>query len=74
MTEIVAERAPIVDIQLDIGTAGHPVALWARVTARAVQELALTPGREVFALVKTVALDRTSYGRFDLGPGEDDPM
>jgi molybdate transport system ATP-binding protein len=74
VTEIAPERSPIVDIQLDIGTAGHPVALWARVTARAVQELALTPGREVFALVKTVALDRASYGRFDLAPGEDDPM
>jgi molybdate transport system ATP-binding protein len=72
--EVAADRAPIVDIRLDIGTGGHPVALWARVTARAVQELALTPGREVFALVKTVALDRASYGRYDPAPGEDDDV
>jgi molybdate transport system ATP-binding protein len=72
IAEIAAERAPIVDIKLDIGTAAQPVALWARVTARAVQELSLVPGREVFALVKTVALDRASYGRYDPAPGEDD--
>jgi len=72
VTEIAADRAPIVDIKLDIGTAEQPVALWARVTARAVQELQLAPGRAVFALVKTVALDRASYGRYDPAPGEDD--
>ena len=33
---------------------------------------ALAPGREVFALVKTVALGRNSYGRYDPAPGEDD--
>ena len=68
------ERAPIVDVRLDIGTPAQPVALWARVTARAAHELGLTPGREVFALVKTVALDRASYGRYDPAPGEDDPL
>jgi molybdate transport system ATP-binding protein len=74
IAEIAAERAPIVDIKLDIGTAAQPVALWARVTARAVQELSLVPGRQVFALVKTVALDRASYGRYDPAPGEDDDV
>jgi molybdate transport system ATP-binding protein len=74
VTEIAPERAPIVDVRLDIGTPAQPVALWARVTARAAQELGLTPGREVFALVKTVALDRASYGRYDPAPGEDDPL
>ncbi|HKW55093.1 MAG TPA: molybdenum ABC transporter ATP-binding protein [Stellaceae bacterium] len=72
VTEVAPERAPIVDIRLDIGTPGQSVALWARVTARAVQELGLQPGREVFALVKTVALGRASYGRYDPAPGEDD--
>jgi molybdate transport system ATP-binding protein len=70
--EIAPERAPIVDVRLDIGTPAQPVALWARVTARAAHELGLTPGREVFALVKTVALDRAMYGRYDPAPGEDD--
>jgi molybdate transport system ATP-binding protein len=74
VTEIAPERAPIVDVRLDIGTPAQPVALWARVTARAAQELGLTPGREVFALVKTVALDRASYGRYDPASGEDDPL
>jgi len=74
VTEVAPERAPIVDIRLDIGTPAQPVALWARVTARAAHELGLTPGREVFALVKTVALDRASYGRYDPAPGEDDPL
>jgi molybdate transport system ATP-binding protein len=70
--EIAPERAPIVDVRLDIGTPAQPVALWARVTARAAHELGLAPGREVFALVKTVALDRAMYGRYDPAPGEDD--
>jgi molybdate transport system ATP-binding protein len=74
VTEIAPERAPIVDVRLDIGTPAQPVALWARVTARAAHELGLTPGREVFALVKTVALDRASYARYDPAPGEDDAM
>ena len=74
VTEVAPERAPIVDVRLDIGTPAQPVALWARVTARAAHELGLTPGREVFALVKTVALDRASYGRYDPAPGEDDPL
>jgi len=74
VTEIAPERVPIVDVRLDIGTPAQPVALWARVTARAAHELGLAPGREVFALVKTVALDRASYGRYDPAPGEDDPL
>ena len=72
VSEIAPERAPIVDVRLDIGSPGQSVTLWARVTARAVQELGLAPGREVFALVKTVALGRSSYGRYDPAPGEDD--
>ena len=40
--EIAPERAPIVDVRLDIGTPAQPVALWARVTARAAHELCET--------------------------------
>ena len=65
VTEIAPDRGPLVDVRLDIGKPQQPVALWARVTQRSVQELELAPGREVFALLKTVALDRTSLGRFD---------
>jgi len=43
------------------------------IRAFAAQELGLAPGREVYALVKTVALDRGSYGRYDAtGPGRDE--
>jgi molybdate transport system ATP-binding protein len=59
-----AENGNVVDVRLDIGTAGHPVALWSRVTTRAARELALKTGVPVFALIKTVALDRSGYGRF----------
>jgi molybdate transport system ATP-binding protein len=70
IVEIAPDRGPLVDVRLDIGTPEHPVALWARVTQRAAQDLGLTVGREVFALLKTVALDRASYGRYDPAAGE----
>jgi molybdate transport system ATP-binding protein len=38
-------------------------ALLAHVTRRAIDALGLVPGRPVYALVKTVALDRHSLGR-----------
>ena len=44
--------------------------LIARVTRRSVDQLALAPGREVWALIKTVALDRRSLG---LPPGSTEP-
>lgn len=46
--------------------------LLARVTRRSGESLALAPGRPVFALIKTVAIDRRSLGRPDAGGGEDD--
>jgi molybdate transport system ATP-binding protein len=65
--EIAPEHGPNVDVLLDIGTEGHPVRLWARITRRALVELALTPGARVHALVKTVALDRGSFARHEPG-------
>jgi molybdate transport system ATP-binding protein len=46
-------EGPYVDVELD---AGAP--LWARVTARSVHDLSLAIGRDVFALVKAVSIDR----------------
>jgi molybdate transport system ATP-binding protein len=66
IVELAPDRAPAIDVRLDIGTAEQPVALWSRVTARAARELGLEVGRHVYALVKTVALDRRSLGH----PGE----
>jgi molybdate transport system ATP-binding protein len=65
VTEIAPDRGPLVDVRLDIGRPEQPVALWARITQRSMQELDLAVGREVFALLKTVAVDRTSLGRYD---------
>lgn len=53
------EARPQVDVRLDLRGA----ALWARVTRRAVEELALHPGKPVYALIKTSAIDRFSLGR-----------
>jgi molybdate transport system ATP-binding protein len=48
-----------VDVRVDIGGG-----LWARVTRRSARELDLKPDQEVFALIKSVAIDRgTGAGR-----------
>ncbi len=49
-------EAGIVDLRLDCG--GE--ALLARITRLSLETLALTPGTPVFAVLKTVALDRRS--------------
>ena len=68
--EIAPDRDARVDLKLDIGTPQEPVALWARVTHRAAQELGLAVGQPIFALLKTVALDRASLGRHEPQPGD----
>ncbi len=65
IVEIAPDEGALVDIRLDIGRPEQPVALWARITQRAARELNLAVGSEVFALLKTVALDRSSLGRYD---------
>jgi molybdate transport system ATP-binding protein len=57
--DIGAEDGPLVDLRLDAGGA----ALWARVTRRSLDDLGLAPGTAVYALIKTVAIDRYSLGR-----------
>ena len=54
VAEISAEPGPVVDLALD---AGGEV-LVARITRAALHELDLVPGREVTALLKTVAVER----------------
>ncbi len=49
-------EAPNVDVELLAGT----TSLLARVTGRSVHDLSLVPGREVFALVKAISVDRQS--------------
>ena len=57
VTEISTDEGAQVDVRLDIGAP-----LIARITRKSVNELRLVPGKEVFALVKAVAIDRRSMG------------
>jgi molybdate transport system ATP-binding protein len=52
------EEGPSLDVQLDL--AGTP--LIARITRKSAAELGLRPGLPVFALIKSVSIDRRSVG------------
>ncbi len=57
VTELRPAMASQTDVLVDVGSR-----LWARVTRRSVDELGLEPGKEVYALVKSVALDHYAGG------------
>ena len=65
--EIGAQDGPVVDIRLAI-EGGH---LLARLTRRSIVELGLTPGRPVFAVIKSVALDRHGVTGAPRAPHDD---
>ncbi len=48
---------PFVEVLVDVGPAGSPALLRARITRAAATELGLGPGRAVYALLKTVSFD-----------------
>lgn len=54
-----SETGPQIDLRLDAGGA----AVWARITKRALMTLKLEPGREIYAMIKAIAVDRHSLGR-----------
>jgi len=54
-----AERSGGVDVSIAVGG----MMLRSRVTRRAMHQLALAPGLEVYALIKAVSLDRSGAGR-----------
>jgi molybdate transport system ATP-binding protein len=56
--EVGAEEGPSLDVRLDLG--GTP--LIARITRKSAAELGLRPGLPVFALIKSVSIDRRSVG------------
>jgi molybdate transport system ATP-binding protein len=56
--EVTDEYGAIVDVTVAVGG----TQLVARVTRKAVEDLGLTPGKPVHALVKAVAIDRRSVG------------
>ena len=57
-----------VDVQLRVGNER----LLARVTRRSGETLGLVPEREVFAVIKTVAIDRRSLSRWGSAAGQSD--
>ncbi len=57
IAEMIPSGAAAMDLQLDVG-----VKLRARITARSAHELGLAPGTEIYALIKSVAIDRHSLG------------
>jgi len=59
-------------VPVGIGGAGRPVPLWARITRRSTHELALKVGNPVYALVKSVALERRSFSLYDPSAPRDD--
>ncbi|MDY0885017.1 molybdenum ABC transporter ATP-binding protein [Dongia soli] len=52
VSQIVASDGPFVDVQVDIGSP-----IWARITRKSLQELNLSVGDNVIALVKSAAAD-----------------
>jgi molybdate transport system ATP-binding protein len=59
VAEVGPSTGPIVDVRLDLNGA----LLLARVTRMTVDRLGLKPGLSVFAIIKSIALDRRSVGR-----------
>lgn len=55
--ELGEDDGPQIDVMLDVGSR-----LWARVTRKSMHELGLAPGKEVYALIKAIAVDRQSVG------------
>src|SRR5690606_17702974 len=51
------ESGTQIDIRVDIG-----VPLWVRITRRALHDLGLRIGSELFALIKSTSIDRHSLG------------
>jgi len=57
VAEIGPAEGPIVEMRLDC--AGEP--LIARLTRRSVEALGLTPGRQVYAVIKSIAFDHHAF-------------
>ena len=58
VVEIAAEAGPQAHVLIDVGSP-----LWARIMKRSIDDLALAPGKPVYALLKAVAVDQRSLGR-----------
>ncbi len=58
IAEVGGDGGPVIDIRLALGDGF----ILARVTRRSIAELGLTVGRDVFVVVKSVAVDRPGFG------------
>ena len=67
VAEIGEAEGASVEMRLDCG--GE--ALIARLTKRSVETLGLVPGRQVYAVIKSIAFDHQAFGRGALNPGAD---
>jgi molybdate transport system ATP-binding protein len=70
VAEFGAADGPVVDLRLAIDGGAH---LLARLTRRSIAELQLAPGRAVYAVIKSVAIDRHSVSGAMPEPLEDPP-
>lgn len=57
ITEIGKGSGDLIDVLIDVGAP-----IWARVSRSSISRLKLTHGKEVFAMIKAVAIDRFSLG------------
>lgn len=55
-------RRPVVDVQINIGSAKKPVHVWAQITRLAAERLSLQTGMPAYALIKAVSLDKERVG------------
>jgi molybdate transport system ATP-binding protein len=58
VVQIAAEAGPQAHVLIDIGSP-----LWARIMKRSIDDLGLSPGKPIYALIKAVAVDQRSLGR-----------
>ncbi|MGH6940257.1 molybdenum ABC transporter ATP-binding protein [Hypericibacter sp.] len=65
VTALQDDGRPIGEVTIAVGEGR----IQARITRRSMTELRLAPGREVFAIVKTVAIDQKSFGQYPESPG-----
>jgi len=67
ITAIQDDGRPIGEATIAVGEG----TIQARVTRRSMSQLGLAPGREVFAIIKTVALDQKSFGQYSERSGRE---
>jgi molybdate transport system ATP-binding protein len=68
ITALQDDGRPIGEATIAVGEG----AIRARITRRSMNQLGLAPGRDVFAIVKTVAIDHKSVGQYPERPAREE--